>query len=232
MYLTDKRSSHMHEPLQLQDLARNVPYLWVVVSGVLATFSAAAFVSWGVEFVIRYTEYNLRDASLILGITLMVAGVLGVYLGSSIADKIQAKYAWGRSIIVAISLMAAAPIMFLGLRSTGQGVLFFWYFFLGTIFLSVYHGPATAVLHDVVPKHIRSSAFGVYVLFLHLIGSSLAPAVIGAVSDKRDLRFGLEMSTIPVFLAGLSFLVVAYYIRKHRVVFREEEGMVLQEAAQ
>jgi sugar phosphate permease len=78
--------------------------------------------------------------------------------------------------------------------------------------ISFYHGPITAVIHDVVPKHAWATAFGVYLLVAHLLGDTLSPAVIGAFSDKYSLAKALQWSTWLVLLSGLSFLIVCFLI--------------------
>jgi MFS family permease len=216
--LKDNKTEHHQEKMDFIGLMKNYPYRWIIISGVLVTFAASAFVSWGVEFIMRYKGYNLRDTSLILGVIMMVAGVTGVVVGSWVADKLQKKIVWGRSITVGVSLLLAAPAMYIGLADIGSKAVFLVFFFLGTVLLSVYHGPAVAVLHDVTNKEMRATAFAFYVLCIHLVGSTTAPAAVGAISDRYGLRVGLELCTILVFLSGLAFMVVSYYLQKHHEV--------------
>ncbi len=216
------RIEHKQERIPFNDLLRNPAFLWTVISGTLVTFAVGAYISWGVEFVRRYKGYNLQQASIILGITMMAAGVIGVFLGSYIADYLQQRVAWGRSVTVAVSLMIAAPLMYLGVHNDHSKFLFLFFFFTGTVFLSFYHGPATAVIHDVVPKNMRATAFALYVLIIHLLGDTPAPALVGRISDffhgsTGGLRFALELVTVLVFLSGLSFLFVVRVIRKGKV---------------
>ncbi len=219
--LKDVSNKKTEQPLNLKLLLKNKAYTWVLVSGSLVTFSAGAFITWGVEFVSRYKGYNLRDASIILGSTLMLAGVAGVFLGSWISDWLHARYVWGRAAVISVSISLAAPFMYLGLQG-GSGFLFFVYFFVGTVLLSVYHSPVTAVIHDLVPENSRATAFAVYILVIHLLGDTLAPAVVGRISDAYDLRTGLEWSSIMVLLGGLSFGFVVWLIKKHKVSLYNE----------
>ena len=217
----DRRVTHKHEPIPFWQLLKNQAFLWTVISGVFVTFAVGAYISWGVEFVRRYKGYNLQQASIILGLTMMLAGVVGVFLGSWLADRLQERVPWGRSITIAFSLMFAAPLMYLGVRETGSGANFLMLFFVGTVLLSFYHGPATAVIHDVVPEHMRATAFALYVLIIHLLGDTPAPAVVGRLSDAArnftagygGLQFALELVTGLVFISGLCFVVVARIIR-------------------
>lgn len=195
-------------------LAKNKAFMWITLSGTLVSFASGAFITWGIEFITRYKGYNLRDAGLILGFGMMAASVLGVLVGSWAADALQKKYIWGRSIVVTLSLMIATPLMIAGLYAEGS-VYFLSYFFFGTAFLSVYLGPVTAVLHDVVPTHVRASAFGAYVLIVNLLGQTFAPAVVGIISDAYGLRAGLGFAALFVLFAGFAFMPVNGLVRKY-----------------
>ena len=207
--IKDVRVKHDEPKVSILTLLANKAYLWLIVSGTFVSFASGAFITWGIEFINRYESYNVRDAALILGAGMMVASTLGVVAGSYLADTLHKKYKWGRSIVVAISLMISAPLMYFGLADTTKGP-FLFFFFTGAIFLAVYLGPVTAVLHDIVPKQFRSTAFGFYALFIHLVGEAFAPAIIGILSDHYSLRFGLEFATFFVFLGGICFLPVVY----------------------
>ena len=212
--LKDKRVKHEEIKVPLSSLWKNTAFIWIIISGTLISFASGAFITWGVEFIHRYKDYNVRDASLILGFGMMFASIVGVMIGSYVADKLHTKYSYGRSIVVAISLIISAPLMFYGLADTGK-FQFLIFFISGAIFLSIYLGPVTAVLHDVVPKQYRASAYAIYVLFIHLVGETAAPAVIGKISDHSSLRSGLEFATLFVLLAGICFLPVAYITARH-----------------
>ncbi len=211
--MKDHRLKHDEPKVPLHTLLKNKAYLWIIISGTFVSFASGAFITWGVEFINRYKDYNLRDAALILGFGMMFASVVGVLLGSYFADQLQKKYPWGRSAIVAISLILSAPLMYFGLED-GSRFSFLFFFIMGAIFLSVYLGPVTAVLHDIVPKQFRASAYGAYVFFVHLVGEAFAPAIIGKISDFYNLRIGLEFATFFVFFAGVCFLPVVFIIHK------------------
>jgi MFS family permease len=211
--MKDTRVEHNEPKVSLWTLLKNQAFIWIIISGTLISFAVGAFITWGVEFITRYQNYNVKDASLILGVGMMIASVVGVVAGSKLADYLHIKYNWGRSMVVAVSLIISAPLMYFGLADTTKG-MFLFFFFTGAIFLSVYLGPVTAVLHDVVPKQFRASAFAMYVLFIHLVGESFAPAIVGSISDAHGLRAGLEFATLFVLLAGIAFLPVAYIIKR------------------
>lgn len=211
--IKDTRVQHDEPKISLVSLWKNKAFIWIIISGTLISFASGAFITWGVEFISRYKDYNVRDASLILGVGMMVASVIGILVGSYVADHLHKKYTWGRSIVVAVSLIISAPLMFFGVMDNNK-FTFLILFIVGAIFLSVYLGPVTAVLHDIVPKQFRASAFAIYLLVVHLVGEACSPAIIGAISDQSNLRNGLAFATLFVLLAGICFLPVVYLTSK------------------
>lgn len=217
--LKDKRVKHHRHPNGVRSLLHNQAYWWMLLSGTLISFAAGGLIAWGVEFIRRYKGYNLRDASLVLGLNLMVAGVLGILIGSYLADRLQQKMPSGRALLIALSLIAGAPFMYLGIVSGGSGPLFIFYFFAAIFLTAFYHGPSIVVLHDIVPASLRGTAYGIYLLVVHLLGDTLAPAVIGRISDMANLQLGLEIAALFILLGGLAFLPVYFLIAKKKVLY-------------
>ncbi len=199
----------------LKKLFTNPAYILMLVNGTFISFGAGALITWGVEFIMRYQGYDLRTGSILLGSILMVGGVLGIIIGSYLADTLQKRFVWGRAIVIGLSLIISAPFMFLGIYTGKGNIAFLIYFFLGVLFGSFYYGPATIVMHDIVPKHLRSTAYGVYLLVIHLLGDTTAPALVGHISDVYDLRVGLELAGIAILLGGISFMPICWYVMRH-----------------
>lgn len=80
--------------------------------------------------------------------------------------------------------------------------------------MTCYHGPATAVIHDLTPVRAHSFAFALYLFVIHLLGDTIAPALVGRVSDVSELQDGLLLGVAPNLLAGLSFVLVTWLIRR------------------
>jgi MFS family permease len=227
--------------IPLKTLIKNNAYLWVLVGGILICFATGAIITWGVEYVRRYLAMDIDAASLLLGGVLVVSGLIGVLLGSYIADCLAKRIAYGRALVLALALGLAGPILFAGVQAgTVESTLhiglegtplahlasgaditaLIWFFssaFLAGCLMSAYHGPLTALLHEIVPARMRASAFAAYVLVIHLIGDTLSPALIGYISDELSLKTGLEFVTIAISLSGVAFVVVARCIHKGKL---------------
>jgi MFS family permease len=220
--IKDRRVEHTEPKVSPLSLFKNLGFLWMLTGGVLISFAAGGLAAWCVEFVVRFKGYSLRDASIFLGLNLMVAGVLGVLVGSYLADYFQKKYRSGRNLVVAISMLVGAPLFYLGLQDMSITWLPFVFFFLGLFFTSFYHGPAIVVLHDIVPKQLRASSVALYFLICHLLGDAAAPAILGRISDMYNLKLGMEIAVFAIFLGGLSYLPVAYLIVRGKLAVHKD----------
>jgi len=120
---------------------------------------------------------------------------------------------WGRAAIVPIGFVLGAPTIYFSLHASGK-IHFLLFFGLGAFFLSWYHGPLTATIHDLVPPRGHATALGFYYLFVNLFSVALAPVVIGRLADRYDLITALH---IPILapLAGAAFFVVVIQCIRH-----------------
>ncbi len=189
------------------------PYLVLLPGGMFVVFASSAFASWGVEFATRYHDLGVAGASVSLGTIVLVGSVCGVFLGGYIADRAQERWPFGRALTIAVTLALGTPFLFGALVSnTTPG--FLACIFFGTLLVTCYHGPATAVIHDLTPPHAHSFAFAFYLFFIHLFGDAVAPALIGRVSDVANLRRGMMMAVAANLIAAACFFLVTALIRR------------------
>jgi MFS transporter, Spinster family, sphingosine-1-phosphate transporter len=200
--------------------ARNIlkipAYLAVLAGGMFVVFSSSAFATWGVEFSARYHEMSVAQASLWLATLVLAGSVGGVFIGGYVADQLQDRWPWGRAVTIAASLLLGTPFLYFAI-STGSRSLFLFCLFVATFMLTCYHGPATAVIHDLTSRRAHAFSFAFYMFFIHLFGDAVAPALVGRVSDLSDLRMGLTIAVAANFLAAVCFFLVAWLIRVRAV---------------
>jgi MFS family permease len=80
-------------------------------------------------------------------------------------------------------------------------------------FMSWYHGPATAVMHDMMPRRAHATSIGIYMLVTQLVGG-FGPQVVGRISDLRDLQLGLQICVAVMVGGALLMLLVIHFIRR------------------
>jgi MFS transporter, Spinster family, sphingosine-1-phosphate transporter len=225
------------ESMPITDLLRVPAFLALLVSGWFCSFAGYAYVAWGPELVQDYKGFSARQAGIALGLTIVLGGTLGIATGAYLSDLLAKMRTWGRAVIVPIGFVLAAPAIYFSLQANGK-IRFLLFFGLGAFFLSWYHGPLTATIHDLVPPRGHATALGFYYLFVNLFSMAIAPVVIGRLADHYNLITALH---VPIFaqLAGAAcFLIVIQCIRRdglhHPVLARyweEAPGTGTPEAA-
>lgn len=187
-------------------------YVWLIVGGVLITFAGISFVTWGPDFVVQYKGFSVGEAGVSLGTVGFASLVIGVLAGGYVADRLQKRWIHGRVISVAVALLLAGPFILWALAVESKQMVLAAFFIAG-IFMSWYHGPVTAIIHDLVPRRAHATSVGVYMFVTQLVGAS-GPYLLGVISDKRDLRAGLEFAVGVMVLGALILFLVAYFIQR------------------
>src|SRR5215468_10359705 len=203
-------------------------FVAMMAAGICITFSSVSLISWGVDFAVNYKDFSLREASVSLALVTLFALLLGVLAGGYVADRLQKSFTCGRIIAIAGAFLLAAPFLLLAIQSEEKPTILVG-FFIASFFMSWYHGPVTAVLHDMVPRRAHATSVGVYMFATQLLGG-LGPHVVGKISDQHDLQVGLQIAVAVMVLGALLMFLVIRFIRRdgirHRILeaFRAETG--------
>jgi len=211
------------ESMTVRELLRVPAFLALLVSGWFCSFAGYAYVAWGPELVQDYKGFSARQAGLALGVTIVLGGTLGIATGAYLSDSLAKLHSWGQAAIVPIGFVLAAPAIYLSLHADGK-LKFLLFFGLGAFFLSWYHGPLTATIHDLVPPRGHATALGFYYLFVNLFSMAIAPVVIGRLADRYNLITALHVPILAQLAGAAFFLVVIQCIRhdglRHPVLAR------------
>lgn len=187
-------------------------FLAMITAGICITFASVSLLSWGVDFAVSYKDFSVRDASVLLSLTTLLSLILGVLCGGVVADKLQRRFPYGRLIAIGMALLFATPFLLFAILSDDKRVVL-WGLFIAGFFMSWYHGPVTAVIHDLMPRRAHSTSIGLYMFFTQLVGG-LGPKIVGKISDLRDLQVGLEIAVAVLVCGALLMLLVIHFIRR------------------
>src|SRR4030095_4417772 len=212
-----KETKHEHHNPSLvnfqtiSQLFKSPSYVMTLISGIMLTFTSSAIISWMTQFFIRFHNYSVDQASLIIGIAIIIGGPLGIYSGGHISDMLFNKYKLPRSIGMAIAFIAATPLIYITLTTKNE-VLLLVTLVIATFLMTWYYGPMVAFIQDIVPPSLKATAFAFYLFIVHLIGSTPAPALIGKISDLYNLQIALFSVVISNFLGGALLLITTKLI--------------------
>jgi MFS family permease len=187
-------------------------YLAMIVAGTCITFASVSLITWGTDFAVGYKEFSVREASLSIAAVAILSLVLGVLTGGYLADRLQRKYPYGRILVIAAAFLFATPFVLLAIQTEEKWV-FLAALFIGGFFMSWYHGPVTAVLHDLTPQRAHATAIGVYMSVTQLLGA-VGPQLVGKISDASDLQLGLQVAVAVMVFGSLLMFLVIYFVRR------------------
>jgi MFS transporter, Spinster family, sphingosine-1-phosphate transporter len=187
-------------------------FVAMIAAGICITFSSVSLLTWGVDFAVTYKDFTLREASILLALIALIASVFGVLIGGFVADRLHRSLSYGRIMAIAVAFLLAAPFLLLAIQAEEKVIVLFG-LSVAVFFMSWYHGPVTAVLHDMMPRRAHATSVGVYMFATQLIGG-LGPHVVGKISDIRDLQLGLQIAVAVMVCGALLMLLVIHFIRR------------------
>jgi predicted MFS family arabinose efflux permease len=200
------------EACPIQKLLTVPAFLAMIAGGTCITFSSVSLLTWGVDFAVTYKDFSLRQASVSLAVIGLVCSLAGVLFGGFVADRLQRRFAYGRIIAISIAFLLAAPFLLLAIQ-TDEQKLVLGGLALAAFFMSWYHGPVTAVIHDMMPRRAHATSIGVYMFVTQLVGG-FGPQLVGRISDLHDLQFGLQIAVAVMVAGGLLMFLVIHFIRR------------------
>jgi MFS family permease len=202
------------ECMPMHELLRVPAFLALMVSGWFCSFAGYAYVAWGPELVQEYKGFTAGQAGTAIAVAVVVGGTFGIATGAYLSDLLAKVRSWGRAAVIPVGFVLGAPAIYYALHSTGK-LQFTLCFGLGAFFLSWYHGPLTATIHDLVPPRGHATALGFYNLFVNLCSMALAPLIIGKIADRTNLITALHIPIVAQLIGAALFLVVIQCIRRN-----------------
>ena len=82
---------------------------------------------------------------------------------------------------------------------------------MAEFFLFLNTGPLNAAIVNSVSFQVRATAISLNLLFIHLFGDTFSPQIIGAVSDRTNLRLALGLTLVSLVVSGCILLAGARF---------------------
>src|SRR5215813_12460002 len=162
-------------------LLTNRGYLFACFGYAAITFALGALVFWAPEWLKSDKGMSAEDANKVLGVCAVIGGAVGTMAGGVIADrltkKIRGAFFW---VCAASSLLAAIPTM-VAITSHNKTV-YLISIFLGITLVFIGNGPVNAVLVNLVPANLRTTALGLVVVIIHVLGDGISLWLVGSIS--------------------------------------------------
>jgi MFS family permease len=189
-----------HDRDSFRGLFTNFAFLTATLGMAMWTFAVGGISTWLPTFFRRFAGYSVARAGLTAGEITAIDGIVATIAGGWLAQRWlrrnhRALYlvsAWG----AVLAIPFAALVLFGPPRFLLPGA------YLAEFFIFLNTGPLNAAIVNSVAAPIRATAISVNLLLIHLLGDFPSPHLIGWISDRHNLRYGLGATLISLAFSG------------------------------
>ncbi|XP_011635726.1 protein spinster isoform X1 [Pogonomyrmex barbatus] len=159
------------------------------VTGALAWW-APTYLQLGFQLLPNGANVDPDDVAYKFGLIGMASGLIGVPLGSAIAQKLRVYWQQADPLICAIGLLISAPLLFFAMITANTNpALCYTLIFFGQLSLNLNWAiVADMLLYVVIPTR-RSTAEAFQILIAHALGDAGSPYLIGLISEGLKFMF-------------------------------------------
>ncbi|CAE6944878.1 Major facilitator family transporter [Ectopseudomonas oleovorans] len=159
-------------------------FWWLVLAGLAFNFAAYACNAFMVPMLQRYFGLGLQQAAMATGVIVGLTGLVGLTLGGWVADKVHQRWANGRLLFAALSMLVACLCSTWALTAGRiDTALFVAVFSLGWLFSYNFYTCVYTAIQDVIEPRLRATAMALFFAGLYLLGGGLGPLAVGWLSD-------------------------------------------------
>jgi MFS family permease len=175
-------------------------------------FANNAIIFWLPTYFHRTTGVSISEAGMKTSV-LMILAVIGLPLGGWLADLWFKKQVTARLLFPAITTILNAIVIFAAFSFLEGKAQYITLLGMG-ILASAFAPAAITVTQEVIHPGLRAISYSVCVIVQNLLGASLAPIVIGKISDLYGIQ--AAMSILPVFLlvSAIMFFAGSFFYKK------------------
>jgi len=204
-------------------LAR-IPVLMIAIGGYVFNSFALAGIA---AMIIGYGTtigFGLEEINSYFGIILVAAGFIGSLGGGRLSTNLARRSQNPRRSLLfftGISALLGVPFLVTALITQTQS-LFLILCFLAELMIFAGVAPINSVIVLSAPRPLVTAAQGLTIASINILGSFLAPIVLGAVADRTTLPFALQLCSIALFMSGSLWCIGAALIKgREEVDLRE-----------
>ncbi|WP_114392380.1 spinster family MFS transporter [Oleisolibacter albus] len=162
---------------------------------------------WLPSFFARSYGLGLVDLSLYFSSIILAGGLIGVWMGGSLADRLGARNRANYARVPAAAFLLSIPFFGLGVLSPNLTVGFFLFVVPQALAL-MWLGPTLSAVQHLVPPGMRATASAIFLFVNNLLGIGFGTWFLGALSDYLGPRYGADSLRYSI-LYGLVFYLLA-----------------------
>lgn len=143
----------------------------------------------------------------------MVLAVVGAPLGGYLTDAWRKRQPNARLLFPAVSTLVSAVLLFVSLYLLRGTVQYVFLLLMGISIMGFISG-AAAVTQDVIHPGLRATSYAIAVVVQNLLGSSMAPMIIGRLYDLYSIKTALLMLPFILLVGSLLFYLGSKHYEK------------------
>ena len=214
--LVEKQRSGNERKMQFVDMARQFTHNKTLLCNNLAfalnVFITTSLLTWMPTYFHRFDNLAMDKASMKAS-SIMVLAIIGAPLGGFLSDLWRKKRKNARLLFPAVSSILTGVLLFFAFSYT-HGTMQYGVLLLIGITVVAFVPSCVAVTQDVVHPGLRAVSLSLNIIIQHLLGSSLAPVVIGRLSDTHGLDNALTILPVFALASGGLLLIAAVFYEK------------------
>ncbi|HXU00555.1 MAG TPA: MFS transporter [Polyangia bacterium] len=184
-------------------------YLIALAGGILSTFGASALVVWSQKLIVVERGLAGMIGNVYMAGVGLVCGIGGVVAGGYFGDYLTRRRGrGGHARAIGLSLLAAIPFGVASLLVTNKPA-FMVLTAISVFLLSVYNGPAAAVIDELGPAKFAATLQAFAMFWVHVLGNAPAGSVVGLIADRSTVALGLQLAVGAFAIAGVLFMITA-----------------------
>jgi MFS family permease len=175
-------------------------------------FTTTSMLTWLPTFFHRTQGLDEGPAG-VKASAIMLFAIIGAPLGGYLADKWMRTRLNARLLLPAISSLISAMLLFLAFVIFHGKTQYVILLSVG-ISITAFIAATSAVTQDVVHAGLRASSYAIAVVIQNLLGASLGPIVMGAISDRTNIQTAFALLPIALVIATILFFIGSFYYAK------------------
>jgi MFS family permease len=175
-------------------------------------FTTTSMLTWLPTFFHR-TQNMAEGPAGVKSSAIMLFAIIGAPLGGYIADRWMKTRINARLMLPAVSSLISAVLLFMAFVVFDGNIQYMFLLSVG-MSMTVFIAAAAAVTQDVVHAGLRAISYAIAVMVQNLLGASLGPIVMGAISDATNIQTAFKVLPIALVIASALFYAGSRFYEK------------------
>jgi predicted MFS family arabinose efflux permease len=154
-----------------------------------------------------------QDKAGTMASAVMVLALVGAPLGGILTDRWRKTRMNARLLLPSISTLVSAALLFAALFLFRGSLQYILLLIMG-ITIMIFISGASAVTQDVIHPGLRATSYAIAVVVQNLLGSSMAPLVVGRIYDKSTIQNALSVLPFVLVIGSILFYFGSRYYEK------------------